>query len=159
MASSAIKPADFWVFDGVFHKLDSSPKRPEPLLGGANSPVRQQRHQSTAALDLVKSFVSLMGVSSVPECPGSRLRSLLAAALLDKLGVALVRHATLRVTVGMLGAGGLVVHLRCWRSAGWRIVPQAAVLQDLLDQVRLVGLDEADDLNRPAALGAAQGSA
>lgn len=38
------------------------------------------------------------------------------------------------------------------------IVPQAAVLQDLLDQIRLVGLDEGDDLHGAATVRAQQWS-
>ena len=42
------------------------------------------------------------------------------------------------------------------RCAGRRVVPESAVFEDLADEVRLMGLDEGDDLHGPAAFGAEQ---
>ena len=41
-------------------------------------------------------------------------------------------------------------------AAGRRVVPESAVFEDLADEVRLMGLDEGDDLHGPAAFGAKQ---
>ncbi len=82
------------------------------------------------------------------------LVELLATGVVEEVAVGLIGEARIALDCPAKSLG------RRWRpgrGTGRRVVPQAAVLEDLADDVFLAGFDEGDDLDDAAALGATQG--
>ena len=103
---------------------------------------------------LVKNEIDLAGLDSGSGVPGQLgLVKFFPPDVFEEVGVDFARSTG--IGIGRVAARRSRLR-RPRRGARGRVVPEAAVFENLADGIALMGFDEGDDLHGTAALGAAQ---